>query len=178
MPVNYPGENELAATYRTRSSDWLREQLASGQLTPAATASAMAELQLRGEPPSSYGPPPSDLAAAPEHRNSVRGQRDERAAQHRRSWPWWVWLVLFLVGLAYALSQGIKPQAPQDQGLLIGVVVLQALAMVLVIAAFRFFVRARSLAGAFGGLVVLAIPVVALFLLWLLSSLARHPFGG
>lgn len=173
MPVNYPGEQELAGAYRSKSSDWLREQLASGHLTRAAAASAMVELQRRGEQPSSYGPPPpSDDDLVSEHR------QDERVVQPRKPWPWWVWLVLFVVGLAYAMSQGINAQEPQDQSFLMGVIVLQALAMVLLVAAFRFIRGARTVAGALGGLVVVAIPAVALFLLWLLSSIARHGFGG
>lgn len=173
MPVNYPGEEELAEAYRSKSSDWLREQLASGQLTQAAAASAMVELQRRSEQPSSYGPSStSDDDLVSEHR------QDERVVQPRKPWPWWVWLVLFIVGLAYTMSQGIKAREPQDQAFLMSAIVLQALAMVLLVAAFRFVRGARTVAGALGGLVVLAIPAVAVFLLWLLSSIARHGFGG
>lgn len=173
MPVNYPDEDQLAEAYRSKSSDWLREQLASGHLTQAAVAGVMVELQRRGEQPLSSGPPPpSDDDLVSEHR------QDERVVQPRKPWPWWVWPVLFVVGLAYAMSQGINAKEPQDQSFLMGVIVLQALAMVLLVAAFRFTQRLRTVAGALGGLVLLAIPAVALFLLWLLSSIARHGFGG
>lgn len=180
MPVNYPGEDDLVAVYRAKPSDWLQEQLTSGSLTQTAEAVASAELVRRGEQPSPCGPPPLhvDGAIVSIHGSGPSSQHGEVVVKTKRPWPWWIWPVLFLAGLAYALSRGTKPQVPQDQGLLVGAILLQAVAMVLLVAAFRFLQGVRSMAGALGGLVLLAIPAVALFLLWLLSSIARHGFGG
>lgn len=80
--------------------------------------------------------------------------------------------------LALAMSQGVKAQLPQDDGFLMGVLFLQAVAMVFIVAAFRFFKRARTVGATLGRLVLLAIPVVVLFVLWLLSLIAKRGLGG
>lgn len=178
MPSHYPEIEALARLYRERPSEWLRQQLASGALTWAATSAAMEELQRRGEEP----PQPSlESGRDDDDRDGVGAipvsDEAENAQQEKGAWPWWSWLLVPALAFAAITSQGITASGPENQGFLWIVIALQTLVLSLVVAVVASMIRTRSALGAVGRIVLLIFFAMLMLGLWVLAYLARHGLG-
>ncbi|HKR77515.1 MAG TPA: hypothetical protein VJR95_12715 [Rhodanobacter sp.] len=180
MPSLYPEAEALARLYRERPSEWLRQQLASGALTWAATSAAMDELQRRGE-----APPQPSLRGSSDDDGPDRDGMDatpiseevEDAPQAKGAWPRWSWFVVPVLAFAATASQGTAANGPENQGFLWLVIALQTLVLSLVVAVVASMTGTRSALGVVGRTVLLVFLAMLMLGLWMLAYVARHGLG-
>lgn len=181
MPSHYPDTEELTRVYRGKSTEWLREQLASGTLTWSATSVAMEELARRGEAPPAphdHGGSGGGIHGGDADDSGPNSEEEQSASQTRRAWPWWSWLIVFALSFAVIASQGTHAHGPENQGFLWGVIVVQSVVLSLGIAVVASMIRAKSAIGAVGRIIVLVLLGLLQVGLWVLSLLAREGWGG
>lgn len=173
MVSRYPDAEELARTFRERSSDWLRNQLALGTLTSDAATAAFEELERRGETSSA----PVSGGDEESIQDSTSSVRDD-VPSTKSTWPWWAWPVTFLGAFVLVACFGVKAHGAENQEFLWWVIFLQAFVLTLAVFGIASFAKARSTSGVIGRLFMLALLAVMLFGLSLCSSLAQTGWGG
>ena len=118
-------------------------------------------------------PPPIPAAHAASTFSDVRP-----TDMHALSIPGWVWPVVFMVALLVCGSFGTQGRNQADNGLLYGVIVMQAGAITGVLAIMASFVRSATVWGLLGRLVMLLVVLVVIAFLSFCSSFVRHGWGG
>lgn len=180
MPSRYPDHEALARVYQGKSSEWLREQLASGALTWQASSAAVEELERRGEalPQSFPRKATGDVPGSDDGGDCPESALEDDARRSRSPRPWWSWMVVVALAFVLIVSQGTHAHGDENQGFLWGVIALQTVVLSLVIAELISALGAKSVAGVIGRIVVIALLGLLLFGLWVLSGLARYGWGG
>jgi len=166
-----PSADQLRQPYRELQTEFIRDRIASGQLSDTALTIANEELQRRGAATEPMAPFATD--AGDDHSDAVRDFLSEPFG-----WTWRMWLAVFVLCFLVVASFGVKARQQGDQAFLYGVIVVQAVALSgvirTVVAVFRF----SSFASTFVKLAAICALGVVLFGLTVCSELARHGWRG
>ncbi|TCV93181.1 hypothetical protein EC912_10541 [Luteibacter rhizovicinus] len=208
MDTELPIDEALFKYFRDTSSEIILARLASGKLNTDAVTLARAELSRRGIPLPDEGDSPGlsahaelTLEPAPEldARKRAEAMADADSSMHgetgqvppplpashdtlgtgvARSGSWLVWLGVFVVSLILLASFGLEARNSADGGFLLGAIFLQALAITGVLRVFVSILGSSSTLSVLVKIGFVAALLFAIFVLTVVSSIARHGLGG
>lgn len=166
-----PSREQLEIAIGALSTDSIRARLQSGAMTELGRAVAEEELARRereGEPPAEAEPPPAlfDTEATNDFFERPFG------------WSWLQWLAVFGFCFLVVLSFGATARNKADQGFLVAVILVQALALAGILRAVAAIFFSSSALGLLGKLLAIAALGFVLFALTLCSAMAQHGWGG
>jgi hypothetical protein len=169
-----PSPDQLRQTYRGLKIEFIRDRIASGELSETALLIAREELGQR-QVDEHIAPTNTPLSRNPEEfvLELLRNFLSEPFG-----WSWGMWLAVFVPSVFVMASFGTTARQHGDQVFLYAVICLQALACSGVIRTFAAVFHFNSVSGTLGKLVAIAALVFILLGLTVCSEFAKHGWGG
>lgn len=169
-----PSPDQLRQTYRALETEFIRDRIASGDLSEAALLIAREELSHR-QVDEHIAPTNAPLSHGAEE--FVREQLRDFLSEPF-GWSWGMWLAVFVPSVFVMASFGTTARQNGDQVFLYAVIGLQALACCGVIRTFVAVFHFNSVSGTLGKLVAIAALVFVVLGLTVCSEFAKHGWGG